>query len=374
MVNTVACFENKIYLHHMLLRGSNEEIGYQLGCYAKKKHQIDKSNHTDHEIIKNQYNYLRANYPQHYERMLGFANAYGESLENHDYDFSYFGRLIDNSSCSAVFYPPEITENGLGYISRNLDFSLPSDFKERSSFFPFKHSYLIEMYPENGYPSISLFCFEVFGLALEGINSEGLAVIHLADADTRMDHDDLSTMQTRPGFNEFLPVQYLLDNCATVQEAKTALGKIEHYHVAIPVHLLIADKKGDSFVFEYSYDGTKKVFIDGIRKSPFKITNFQLNRLTDQNLIRKMEFNSTENGYDRYKILENRISSIQLPFTENLIENINTDVYIHKDNEEELERTLFHSIYDLSSSSVKLSLLPTINMSKNNFVKFTLTT
>jgi penicillin V acylase-like amidase (Ntn superfamily) len=116
------------------------------------------------------------------------------------------------------------------------------------------------MYPQSSYPSISLFCFEVFGLALEGINSEGLAVIHLADADTRIDHEELATHQTRKGFNEFLPIQYLLDRCSTAPEAIEALRKMKHYHIAIPVHLLIADRQGDSYVFEYSSDGSQKIY------------------------------------------------------------------------------------------------------------------
>ncbi|MGW8325290.1 MAG: carcinine hydrolase/isopenicillin-N N-acyltransferase family protein, partial [Desulfobacterales bacterium] len=76
--------------------------------------------------------------------------------------------------------------------------------------------------------------------------------IHLADADTRIDHENLATKETQKGFNEFLPIQYLLDTCSTAGDAAKVLNKMEHYHVAIPVHLLIADKHGDSFVFEYS--------------------------------------------------------------------------------------------------------------------------
>ena len=251
-----------------------------------------------------------------------------------------------------------------------MDFSIPRDISQPA--FPFKHAYIVEMYPESCYPSISLFCFEVFGLAIEGINSKGLSVIHLADHDTRIDHENLSTNQTRKGFNEFLPIQYLLDTCATADEAAEAVKQLDHYHVAIPVHLLIADKRGDSFVFEYASDGTQKVFVKGSSTTPLKITNFQLNRLSDAAMKKKIESRHTENGFDRYRILEKRLDQIQFPFTEKLIQETNAAVYVHADTEDKLDRTLFHCIYDISSCSVKVCHLPTTQQSKRQFYEYSL--
>lgn len=366
----ITSFQKEIHLYHIVAEGTNEDIGYRFGCLAKDSHNIDKSTNIIFSIVKSQYDYLKHRYPEHFARMSGFAKAYGKSLSDYNYDFSFFGQTPNGTACSAVYYPPATTSTGRGYISRNLDFSIPKDFKQ--PVFPFKHSYIMEMYPESCYSSISLFCFEVFGLALEGINSEGLSVIHLADADTRIDHESLSTKQTKRGFNEFLPIQYLLDKCSTANEAVKALKQMEHYHVAIPVHLLIADKQGNSFVFEYSPDGSKKVFIQGSTTSPSKLTNFQLNRLSDTTMTKKMESRSTENGLDRYRVLGKLINQIQFPITEKLIHETNTAVYVHADNEDKLERTLFHCIYDTSSCSVKICLLPKINQSMGSFCKFSL--
>jgi len=368
----IASFQKEIHLYHIIAEGTNEDIGYELGCLARDTHSLDKSTNVDSSVVKSQYDYLRLRYPGHYGRMSGFAKAYGKSLNDYNYDFSFFGQVPNGTACSAVYYPPAITSTGHGYISRNLDFSIPKDLKREKPIFPFKHSYVVEMYPESCFPSISLFCFEVFGLALEGINSEGLSVIHLADADTRIDHESLSTEQTQKGFNEFLPIQYLLDTCATANEAMKALKQMEHHHVAIPVHLLIADKQGYSFVFEYSPDGSKKIFIQGSATSPLKLTNFQLNRLSDTTMTKKMESRSSENGLDRYRVLEKLIDQIQFPITEQKTHEINTAVYVHADSEDRLERTLFHCIYDISSCSVKICLLPKINQSMDNFCKFSL--
>ena len=353
----ITSFEDEIHLYHLVLRGTNEEIGYQLGQLARNKHGIDKSSDVDRGVIEGQYNYLKTQYPEYYSRMSGFAKAYGKTLTDPDYDFSFFGKIPDGIGCSAVYYPPSTTETGHGYISRNLDFVIPRNYTQNE--FPFKETYVFEMHPETGFSSLTIFCFDVFGTALEGINSEGLAVIHLADADTRIDHQELATGQTRRGFNEFLPVQYLLDKCSTAQEARRALKQLVHYHVAIPTHLLIADQSGDSFVFEYSPDGIRKLYLDGSPDSPFRITNFQLNRLSDDKLKKKMETRCTVNGLDRYRTLKERLAETQFPITTQQIRDVNTSVYIHEDKETELDRTIYHIIYDITSQSVKYCLLPT---------------
>jgi predicted choloylglycine hydrolase len=366
----ITSFQNEVHLYHIAAKGTNEEIGYVLGRLAKDSHNINKSTDIGSYRVASQYSYLKQHYPAHYARMSCFAKAYGKSLREGGYDFSFFGQVPDGTACSAIYYPPATTSNRHGYISRNLDFSIPRDISQPA--FPFKHAYIVEMYPESCYPSISLFCFEVFGLALEGINSEGLSVIHLADHDTRIDHENLSTDQTRKGFNEFLPIQYLLDTCSTAHEAAEALKQLDHYHAAIPVHLLIADKQGDSFVFEYASDGTKKVFVKGSSTTPLKITNFQLNRLSDAAMKKKIESRHTENGFDRYRILEKRLDQIQFPVTEKLIQETNAAVYVHADSEDKLDRTLFHCIYDISSCSVKVCHLPTTQQSKRQFYEYSL--
>ena len=232
----ITSYQDEVHLSHMVIEGTNEEIGYQLGCLAKEVHNINNSSNVSHSVIESQYDYLRANYPEHYARMIGYARAYGRSLDDHNLDFSFFGVVPDGTACSAVYYPPAITNTGRGSISRNLDFPIPSNIKKPS--FPFKQSYLVELHPDPGYSSISLYCFEVFGLAFEGINSEGLTVIHLADNDTKFHHENLATGKTAKGFNEFLPVQFLLDTCSTAKEAQDALQRTEHYHVAFATHLL----------------------------------------------------------------------------------------------------------------------------------------
>lgn len=366
----VTSFKDSMHLHHIITHGTNETIGYKLGRLARDYHKINKNDQVHSKSFAEHYGYLRETYPEHFARMAGFARAYGQSLTKSNTDFSFFGYPLGDIACSAVYYPPATTSSGRGYISRNLDFSIPKDFENPRPAFPFKHTYLLEMYPESCYPSISMFCFEVFGLALEGINSEGLCVIHLADADTRIDHPEMASGKTMKGFNEFLPIQYLLDRCADAQEALQALKQIEHYHLAVPVHLLVADRGGNSFIFEYAPDGSHKVFIQGRPDTPLKVTNFQINRLSDPSMIKVLESRAALNGLDRYRELEQRLDQVKFPISEQQIHNTNTSVYVHTPHKDSIELTLFHSIYDTSSCSVMFCLLPTMNSVKHLFYEF----
>ena len=368
--NPVTSFAGEIHLSHVVIEGTNEEIGYELGCLAKNVHKISKYSGVSREVIENQYAYLKANYPEHYARMHGIAKAYGRRLDDPEFDFSFFGKVPGGTSCSAVYYPPALTATGHGRLSRNLDFSIPCNIDEPS--FPFKNTYLLELHPDTAYPSISLFCFEVFGLALEGINSEGLTVIHLADKDTMFHHGNLASKATARGFNEFLPIQYLLDTCATAEEARVALQRMDHYHVAFATHLLVADKDGSSFVFEYTPDGTGKTFVPGSQTEPQIVTNFQLNRLANEKLASELKSRSSDNGFDRYAALQEQINQAGFPISERDVKDLNASVYVCEDKPEALDRTIFHTVYDLTARSVQIRLMPARTGMDEGFFEFSL--
>ena len=115
----VKCPEG-IQLHHIFAKGTNEEIGYQLGRLANDFHNIDKSANINASIVESQYSYLKKLYPEHYARMSGFAKAYKKRLNDYSYDFSFFGNALNGPACSAVYYPPAITISNRGYIIRIL--------------------------------------------------------------------------------------------------------------------------------------------------------------------------------------------------------------------------------------------------------------
>ena len=351
-------------LHHAVLRGSNRAIGFSLGRLAQEFHGFQPPSAEADSETRLQNAYLEENYPAHFARMTGMAEAFGERVHDGSFDFSNFGTAPGSAGCSAVHYPPLTTAPGRGFVCRNLDFTVPANFQEEKSPFPFKDTYVLELYPDGCFPSLVMFCFQLFGLPLEGINSEGLVVVHLADADTRLDHPDLPTGRTTRGFNEFLPIQFLLDNCSDAVEAEAALERMDHYCHAVPVHLLVADRSGRSFVFEYGPEARRRVCVHGNPAAPLRVTNFPLNRLADPAGREAVEAHSRENGLHRYQTLGRALKRATQPYSEEVIRDINDGVLVHSELEGSLSTTVFQCLYDTTSSSVEVALLPTLERAR----------
>ncbi len=114
-------------------------------------------------------------------------------------------------------------------------------------------------------------------MKLDGINSEGLMTTHLAATN---DEDGYCLKRRyQAGINEMLGVQLLLDTCKEVEEAKKCLRAQNHYVIRIPIHLLVADKYGNSFVWELDEYGNQ-YFTDNKNASQI-ITNFELFKYPD---------------------------------------------------------------------------------------------
>jgi hypothetical protein len=79
------------------------------------------------------------------------------------------------------------------------------------------------------------------------------------------------------GLNEIQTLRMLLDTCATVEEAKEALQATKQYYAYVPVHYLIADRNGKSFIWEYSEAHNKERIIESPGE-PLVMTNFNLGK------------------------------------------------------------------------------------------------
>lgn len=189
--------------------------------------------------------------------MAGFAKTFGEDIQQAKFDYSCFGATLGVPMCSAVYYPPCSTETKTGILSRNADLPLVSfpqlidEGMQNNKTRIMKKAYVVELHPNKGYSSLVMFCFELYGLALDGINSEGLAVTHL-HGDVLNEKAYKPSLDSGVGINEMLAVQLLLDTCKTVDEAKEILLCNKHFRMILPMHLLIADKYGNSFITRLS--------------------------------------------------------------------------------------------------------------------------
>lgn len=350
-----------IKVKNIRLFGTNEEIGFKLGEIAKMQHSVSRFKNSDSLKNKYQKKYLRNNYPVHYSRMNGMAKAYGEDIETTEYDFTCFGNPLSINACSAVFYPPEFTETKTGILSRNLD--LPTiSFSEMISAenvadepSAMSNLYVIEIYPDKGFSSLMNLSFELYGLGLDGINSEGLAVTHLY-ADKVNARSYKPSAEYGLGINEMLAVQFLLDCCKTVDDAKELLLCNKHFYILLPTHFLIADKNGKSFVWEYSPEHNKEYIIDNNSEIQI-ITNFLLHQYPDPMTFPESKERSCP--FDRYITLDKAIKNEKGKISTNKMKEINSKVFISDDMfaEEPVypERTIYHNLYDTLNKSMEIS-------------------
>jgi len=240
--------------------------------------------------------------------MQGAAAYFGESVENHGLNFSVLAFHTEPLfGCSVVFYPPRTTIGRSGVLSRNLDFTTGNMIGRRprgTQPAALSRPYIIESYPDEGYPSLFLCSMDLLGTAFDGINSQGLCAALLTDTELMREHKMEPSNDLQVGFNEIQLIRYLLETCADVDEAKDALLQVKQYYSFVPCHYIIADANGRAFLWELSYSRNKSHIIDSDGE-PLVTTNFMLHQYPDR---KKLPTERNPQGiYSRFRRLSERI-------------------------------------------------------------------
>jgi hypothetical protein len=267
-------------VRHLVLAGTNEAIGEALATLARDRYQIKPEASPDPFRTRVQRRYLEKNYPILAERMRGVAAAFGKRPDDDTWDFSGLSYLVSPpGGCSVVYFPPGMTADGRGVVSRNYDFStgtLRGAQPGRGELAATARPYVIEMHPDRGYASLAICSYDLLSGVLDGINSEGLTVTLLADDEitSKFPHEPA---EGGVGLGSLQVPRMLLDTCATVEEAKEALLLNKQFYEFIQVHYLIADRHGKAFVWEYSPTRNREYILENPGK-PLITTNFSLHR------------------------------------------------------------------------------------------------
>ena len=252
---------DSLEVRHLVLRGTNEQIGRALAEIAKERYGVRPEPANNPLQVRAQRKFLERNYPMLLDRMRGVAAAFGKSIEDDGWDFTALGFTDLKAACSIAHLPPSSTANGKSVVSRDYDFTtgaLSFGFLPPGMLHPTARPYLLELHPDQGYASIAMVAYDLLSGVLDGINSEGLTVT------LAMDDEIFSHLKTEPtrgaavGLGELQTLRLLLDTCATVEEAKQALLQTKQYYQYVPIHYLIADRHGNAFVWEYSESHNKE--------------------------------------------------------------------------------------------------------------------
>src|SRR5437763_758342 len=111
-------------VRHVVLKGSNEDIGRALANIARKRYDAKPTPSADALRTRAQRRYIEKNYPILADRMRGVAGAFGKEVGDDGFSFSALWYPMGlGAGCSVVYYPPKVTASGTGGVSRNYDFT-----------------------------------------------------------------------------------------------------------------------------------------------------------------------------------------------------------------------------------------------------------
>lgn len=345
-------------VRHVVLHGTNEEIGKALANLAHERFGVEPSKSPDPLRTRAQRHYFERNYPILAERMRGVAAAFGKSAEDDAYDFSGLGYSRIKAGCSVMYFPPSKTADHAGIFSRDYDFSTgmlsggPVPPGEVSSS---GRPYVIEMHPDKGYASLAICAYDLLSGVLDGMNSEGLTVALLADDELAQKYRMEPTMQQpAAGLGVQQVLRFLLDTCATTEEAKEALLSSKQYYEFIPCHYIVADRNGKAFVWEFSQAHNREYIIESPAE-PLVTTNFSLHRYLEHD--RPPSADKARRVCGRYCKLAQKIAEQPGPVSVDFIKQTHrlVDATAPSPANQPLGRTLWHALYFPESRRVQVS-------------------
>jgi hypothetical protein len=347
-------------VRHLILRGSNEEIGKALGTIARERFHLEPTPSSDRLRTRVQRRYFEKNYPFLFERMSGVATAFGKRVDDDGWNFSGLWYLLGlGAGCSVVYYPPGLTASGTGIVSRNYDFStgtLEGAVPPKGTLAATARPYVIEMHPTRGYASLAICSYDLLGGVMDGINSEGLTVSLLADDELFAKFAMEPAGFDGVGLGVAQVLRMLLDTCASADEAKEALLMTKQYYELVPVHYLIADRHGKAFVWEYSQAHNREYILENPNR-PLVTTNFSLHRHLDGKNLPGAE--KTREVCPRYCEMAERLAKREGKLTLDVIKENHRAIDLVQPSPapgtRAPSRTLWHALYVPEKRQVQVS-------------------
>ena len=339
------------------LAGSNRAIGRRLAEVAQAEHGSSPAT-PDARITTAQRSYFERYFPAHVDRMRGVADAFGLDFGDPEYNVSKLHFGFGRPGCTVAYFPPELCAEERGIVSRNFDFTtgtwngrLPTEAgDERVCGRP----YVMELRPDDGYASIAVCAYDLLGGVVDGMNSEGLVVALLADDEMRSRWALDGARGPQPGFDVIQVGRYLLETCATADEARAALTEAKLYWHQVPCHYLIADAAGDSFIWENAAALTHGHLIERDAGQPLVSTNFMHHLHPEDELP---EESHPKGSFNRHRTICGRVAQADAPLTVDFVKGVAESVA--QDATAPAApfapgRTLWHAIYVPSERRVEI--------------------
>ena len=298
-------------VRHIVIKGTNEEIGKALGDIAQKEYGVSKlAQYPSETYAKAADVYLKSNYAELSERSKGVAVSY---KEKYGASLSVFSQLVYDAGpwngCSSVYYPPSFTTDASGMLGHNMDYPLCSINKllklpEGTAPSMFTRNYVIELYPDKGYASIGVGTGDLLSV-VSGMNEKGLIAVLHTDNYTMINTDPRADISGLIYPTQI--VRCILDTCGTVDEARTVILNSKISLTFEPAHLLIADTSGRSVCVEINPKNMRIEFTDNAG-TPQPFTNHPIYRFKEPASFPAYTPFEEDNTFARYNQLLDLLS------------------------------------------------------------------
>jgi len=359
---------NYTELRHIILKGTNEQIGKALGEISQKDYNAKLSKFADPIYAKARLEYFKKNYPVFYERIKGVAEAYRVSLGSTDLDLSILPYDAGSMGCSVIFFPPTATYNGHAMTSRNLDYRIvPMDVLlgkviTSNEAGLFARAHVLELYPTEGYSSLVIGGHDLLETFFQGFNSQGLAIEMLADESPHIVMTPLNGGPRASGISYMLATRMILDTCKNVEEAKLVFLNNRIYFPFMGCHFLIYDKFGHSTIAEFMANDDSVHFADAAGSIRVMTNHPECLYPTEDTFPHTDANTSYYDSFVRHRTLTNITSNHKGKFTKLDLEDILRPVYAEvcfgslsseKSSKANIpERTVMNSVLDLTAGTI----------------------
>ena len=361
--------------HHIIVAGSYEEIGFDLATIAKNDYGCQLGIYDDPIYARGRKAYMEMHWPEMEERAKGVRKAYG--LDDNDvvydayslpfdwYDASTTGSLGGRNTCSHLVLPIEKSENGHMLTGRNYDMSpLPcwSVFlgkKPPEGAFGFAERFVVlEIRPDKGYRSIRIGGNEILHPYTDNLNEKGLYVTVSHDPQSVGHEASPASGVKTTGISLPQLTNFLLDSCATVEEAKMKILENHLTQNLMNIHVMIADAGGNATVFELGPKGDY-FFTDRKASEPLFCTNHALSQYPEPGTYPDFDINAGHNTFARQLILRDAYAGLSAPFKKEDVSALINSVHCsfvdaNKCDSAPMERTLVNTVCDLTDRELSV--------------------
>jgi hypothetical protein len=317
--------------HHIIVEGTNEEIGFDLATLAKNEYDCKLEEYADPVYGAARREYFRRNWPAMYERSKGVLRAFGLSQDDciHDasslpYDWYDVTKGLEGgySACSANVLPIEKSETGEGvFTARNHDMCALPLYSGLLGKTPPKgaHNFnsrpkVLELRPERGYRSILVGGHDLMSPMIDGINEKGLYFSIFADPDGVGEGAGPISGGVVNGLTNIQLGAHILNTSATIEEVKKEILCNRVIQVGMCVHVFFVDKKGKATIFEIDKMSQGYLFVDRKPGEPLFITNHPIHTYPDPSTFPDVNMEAEHNTFVRMKMLIEAYAGMKPPF------------------------------------------------------------